>query len=159
MRTNRVSLRKVWVLALALFFALAALQPRAANAVDDQLLSQLSETITTLRTSEPSLARTDAAEHLAELTKKMRTQEVGEQTLADLISLLDTRDESVRFWVATALGNLGPQAKVAIPALKKTLTEVDCFNGPITSAMAIRRTLTRLGATPARQRCVGRISG
>lgn len=93
-------------------------------------------------------ARTNAAEHLASLTRKMADHGVTEGFVTSLVALLDAPDDSVRFWVATALGNLGLSAKAAIPKLQKLLPDADCLNGAITSASAIRWALTRMGVTP-----------
>jgi hypothetical protein len=93
-------------------------------------------------------ARTDAAERLARLTEKIDRKEITEQIVADLTSLLDSPDDSVRFWVAAALGNLGPYATAAIPKLQELLPRADCLNGSLTSASAIRHALKEMGVTP-----------
>jgi hypothetical protein len=112
------------------------------------LLTQLRETIRKVRTmSGPSMARTSAAEHLSQLTKKIDPNEVDDKTLADLVSLLDTSDDSVRGWVAGALGYLGPRAKAAVPKLLNILPQVDCLNVSLSSAPAIRLALNRIGVT------------
>ena len=68
--------------------------------------------------------------------------------MADITSLLDSPDDSVRFWVAAALGNLGPAAKAAAPKLLAMLPKADCINGAITSASGIRYALTKMGIKP-----------
>ena len=116
-------------------------------------LTELTQTIAKVRTGEPSMSRTEAAEHLAELTRKIDTKKVDDRTIADLVSLLDTPDDSVRYWVARCLGNLGLRAKTAIPKLQRLLAEVDCFQGSKTSASGIRFALTQMGATPSPATC------
>jgi len=112
---------------LAVTFALSFLFCPAAQAkgrpVDKK---QLAETMSKVRKGEISTLRTDAAEHLAELTRRVDPNSVDDATLAEMISLPNTSEDSVRFWVAASLGNLGPHAKAAIPALLKLLPEVDC---------------------------------
>jgi hypothetical protein len=93
----------------------------------------------------PSMARTDAAEHVAELTRKINPQKVDDETLANMMSLLNIHDDSVRYWIARALGNLGPRANMTVPTLLKLLPEADCLNGAITSASAIRYALKKMG--------------
>ena len=113
-----------------------------------QLNKQLSEAMAKVRDGKTLMSRTDAAERLATLTRRANPQKVDEPTLTEIISLLDTQEDSVRFWVAAALGNLGPRAKVAVPRLLKLLSEVDCLRGSLTSASAIRVALKRMGEKP-----------
>jgi hypothetical protein len=61
------------------------------------------------------VVRTNAAEDLAGLTRDIDPQQVDGATLSDVIALLDSDEDSVRFWVAGSLGNLGPRAKAAVP--------------------------------------------
>jgi HEAT repeat protein len=120
-----------------------------ADAMNDaKLVERLTETIATVRTTEFGQARTDAAERLDSLTHKIDPAEVDDKTLADLISLLDTWDDSVRSPVVMSLGNLGPRAKSAVPALKEMLTEVDCLLVNLPPALVVRDALTRIGETP-----------
>jgi HEAT repeat protein len=88
------------------------------------------------------------------MMRQMHSQDVDDKTFADLVSLMDSPDDSVRAGVAAALGFLGERAKPAIPKLLEILPKVDCLNGPITSADAIRLALKRMGVTPPpRPRC------
>jgi len=109
---------------------------------------QITETMAKVRNGKTSTIRTDAAEHLAELTRGIDPNKVDDATLTELEYLLDTSEDSVRYWVAATLGNLGPRAKVAVPKLLKLLAEVDCARGSLTSAPAIRSALERIGVTP-----------
>jgi hypothetical protein len=109
---------------------------------------QLSETMAKVRNGKTVNSRTDAAEHLETLTRRINPHAVDETTLTAMVSLLDTQEDSVRGWVAASLGNLGPRAKVAVPRLLKLLPEVDCLRGSLTSASAIRLALQRMGEIP-----------
>jgi HEAT repeat protein len=104
-------------------------------------------------------ARTEAAAHLASLTREISSKEVTETLVTDLTSLLDSPDDSVRYWVATALGNLGPIAKAAVPKLEEMLPKSDCINGVITSANGIRYALIKMGIKPPPPPQCGRIAG
>jgi HEAT repeat protein len=78
-------------------------------------MKQIKEAMANVLADETVDARTEAAEHLASLTQKIGSKEVTEALVTDIMSLLDSPDDSVRYWVATALGNLGPTAKAAVP--------------------------------------------
>jgi hypothetical protein len=139
-----------FLIALLTAISCNAQQPSGRSAVT----AQVRHTIASLRASRTVNERTQAAEHLASLTRKMSRNEITEQIIGDLISLLDSPDDSVRFWVATALGNLGPYAKAAIPKLQALLPAADCLNGAITSASGIRYALKQMGVTqPPRPKC------
>jgi HEAT repeat protein len=119
-----------------------------------ELKEQITKTIAKVRElSRPTIgfsnARSEAAERLPRLTQKINPSEIDDQTLADLVSLLDTWDDAVRMWVAASLGNLGPRAKAAaVPKLLETLPEVDCLWVDLSSEGAIRLALKRMGETP-----------
>ena len=114
-----------------------------------QLKRQLLETMANVRNRETVNSRTDAAEHLATLTRGINPLKVDDTTLTEMVSLLDTQEDSVRAWVAASLGNLGRRAKVAaVPRLLKLLAEVDCLSGSLTSAPFIRVALERMGEKP-----------
>lgn len=135
----------VWLVLIALSPGLCALsQPRPKS----QLKRQLSETMAKIRNEKTLTSRTEAAEHLAPLTRGINPNKVDDSTLTEMLSLLDTQEDSVRAWVAASLGHLGPRAKVAIPRLLKLLAEVDCLQGSLTSAPFIRVALKRMGEIP-----------
>ena len=121
-------------------------------------MEQIKETMAKVRSDKTVEARTEAAERLASLTQKITTKEVTEALVTDITSLLDSPDDSVRYWVATALGNLGPTAKAAVPKLQEMLPRADCINGAITSASGIRYALIKMGIKPPPPKC-GRIAG
>ena len=118
---------------------------------------ELVQALQKVRTTISLTARTNAAEHVAPLTRRMDPQNVSDTTVGGLVSLLNTNEDSVRAWVAASLGNLGPRAKAAVPALLKLLPEVDCLRGSLTSAPFIRLALERIGETPPpRPKCTGK---
>lgn len=141
---------------LACVSCLAPLTAMADGADDARILRELRETISKVRTmSGPSRERGDAAAHLAQLTEKIDPKKVDDNTLADLVSLLDTSDDSVRMWVAGALGHLGPRAKVAVPALMTFIRESGCPEvvAGVIPADAARVALKRIGVTPPPRDC------
>jgi HEAT repeat protein len=129
----------------------------AGGTDDAKVLKDLREMIAKVRTmSGPSMARTNAAEALSQLTKNIDPKKVDDKTLRDLVSLLDTPDGSVRLRVAAALGNLGPRAKMAVPALLRVIRETDCppkiETGVTLSATALVA-LKRIGVEPPPPDC------
>jgi len=123
------------------------------------LMSQIRYSIAKIRSEKTVSARTEAAERLADLTQKISSKEVTDALVTDITSLLNSPDDSVRYWVAMALGNLGPAAKAAIPKLQAMLPKADCINGAITSASGIRYALIKMGIKPPPPPKCGQIAG
>jgi HEAT repeat protein len=145
---NLALIASAWIIVASVVSAAQAGQSQR------QFTEQLTHTIAKVRTGNSPLVRTEAAEHLAELTSKTDSRKLDDKTVADLVSLLDTSDDSVVYWVARCLGNLGSRANTAIPKLQKKLLEVDCVEGSKTSASGIRFALSQLDAPPAPSKCV-----
>jgi hypothetical protein len=124
------------------------LPAKAQTPTGSEPLKQLVETSRRVRTSESEVARRNAAERLPQIAKKVTPNEVDDKAVSDLVSLLDTWDDSVRVPVAEALGNLGPRARLAAPALLKILPEVDCLLVDVQPAPVIREALRRIGEAP-----------
>lgn len=139
---------------LAFCLVLSAAAGIAQGSGESARIGQIKTTIAIIRSGKTVDARTGAAEHLARLTQKVSSEEVTETLVTDLTSLLDSPDDSVRYWVAWALGNLGPAAKAAVPKLEEMLPKADCLNGVITSASGIRYALFKMGIKqPPRPKC------
>jgi len=80
----------------------------------------------------------------------------GDISTADvdsLATLLSDEDDTVRLWIAGALGQLGDKARSAVPQLQRALLERPCANAPATSAAAIRLALLRIGSEPVNAQC------
>ena len=121
-----------------------------------QLTKQLTETIDKVRNEKTLTSRTEAAERLATLTRGINPYKVDDTTLGEMVSLLETEEDSVRAWVAAALRHLGLRARAAaVPKLLKLLPEVDCLQGSLTSAPFIRVALKRMRETPPAPRNCG----
>lgn len=151
MTNLRLKLLCVTVCVVLMATATGAAQP-GSNA---KLLRQIQEAMAEIQGMKgpPSMARTNEAERLSDLTEKINPTTVDGRTLVKLIALLDnTQDDSVRGWVAVAIGNLGPRAKSAVPALLRDVRETDCIPlAELTSAGAARVALKRIGVkVPAR---------
>jgi len=148
---NNASSSRLWLVLIAsacIFLLLPGLCGESHPMPKKPLKRQLSETIAKVRNGKTLTSRTDAAQHLETLTDGIDPHKVDETTLTEMVSLLETKEDSVRAWVAASLGNLGPRAKVAVPRLLKLLPEVDCLRGSLTSAPFIRVALERMGEIP-----------
>ena len=110
------------------------------------LRRQIAESIANVRTGATPETRADAAEHLADWPSETIATRVDGKTLAEIVSLLDTPEDPVRFWVAVTLGNIGYRARTAMPKLKELLPKADCLQGDVTLADAIRYALARMHA-------------
>ena len=111
----------------------------------DVFKRQITENIAKVRTGATPEIRADAAEHLADLTSGT-SDWVADNPIADMVSLLDTQEDPVRFWVAVTLGNLGYGARRAIPKLQELLSRADCLWADLSEADAIRYALARMHA-------------
>jgi hypothetical protein len=134
-----------YFIVLALPFLMASIGHAATDPV---LNAKLEEAIGKVRAGDSTTARDGAAQHLADLIYRAKPNSVDDKTIADMVSLLDIPDDSVRAWTAGALGHLGRRAKVAAPKLLAMLAEVDCLEGDLTSAASIRPALERMGVKP-----------
>lgn len=147
------------LLPMALCFVLSAVAGIAQASGGPALMKQIKETMAKVQSDKTVDARTEAAQHLASLAQEISSKKVTEALVTDITSLLDSPDDSVRYWVATALGNLGPVAKAAVPKLEEMLPRADCINGTITSASGIRYALIKMGIKPPPPPKCGRIAG
>jgi hypothetical protein len=142
----------LWLPTLVLICALCSAAQSTGSAVSKV---QFAETIERIRTEKNSTVRANNAANLAAFTRSIDPKKVNDATLREIVSLLNTDDDGVRLWVAASLGNLGPRARIAVPTLLNVLREVDCLEGDLTSAGAIRLALTRIGETPPpKPKCV-----
>jgi len=74
--------------------------------------------------------REERAYRLADLIPRKVRKPAPEKLITALAYLMDDSDRTVRFWTAGALGQLGPQAASAIPALEKALEEARADDPP-----------------------------
>lgn len=140
----------VAVMLALLFDATAAAQPVPPTG------QQVADAIEDVRRMEPTSGQGYyVAERLNKLIGQLDPQSVDDKIVEDLVSLLAIPNDAIRFWVAAALGHLGPRARKAIPALEALLPDVDCLMGSVTSASSIRIALEQMGVTPPPHKCVG----
>lgn len=117
----------------------------------------LTKTIALVRKDETHAFQIEAGSHLASLVRWIDPDKVDDQSIAELISLLDPSTYMpVRDSVIGALGSLGTRAKAAIPALQKILAAENCVTEP-SMAMSVedaaRMALRRMGIPHPPSRC------
>lgn len=128
--------------------------PTCETKVDPAIWNQrLRQTIAKVQTSDSSLDRAKAAVRLAYLTHFLPPNAINEETIFDLVALLDIAEEPVRAEVAASLCNIGPRAKAAIPKLEELLRETNCQRSNEWSSGNIRYALERMGVKPHAASC------
>jgi hypothetical protein len=143
---KRVSLAIVGLLIAGAVGAKPKVDP--AGGTDEwQPVLRLVEKLKGEPTVTPRPARTDEAEQLADLVKARRDATVPQGVIRALADLMTDRDDSVRYWVAMALGFLGPQAVEAVPALQDALNRIGEHPAETTSLSGILFALERINAT------------
>jgi hypothetical protein len=89
-------------------FVLLFLVAHVVHASTDPVLNaKLEQAVAKVRADTSPMGRAEAAEHLAELTHRVKPDSIDDKAVTDMISLLDIPDDSARLWTALALGNLG----------------------------------------------------
>jgi len=122
-----------------------------ANRVAPDLVKLL---IAKVRTGETSFGRNQAGVELALLTSKIKSKSIDDETLNDIIELLNMRENGIYAFAAVSVGYLGHRAKKAIPKLIQLLIEEECsylnldMYPTIPAAGSIRAALRRLGVEP-----------
>jgi hypothetical protein len=95
----------------------------------------------------------DAAEHLRDVVLAADANDIDDQAIHALASLLDIHLDSVRYWVAEALGHFGPRAKFAAPKLRRILSAEECVIAETSSEDMVRQTLERVGSPVPARKC------
>jgi hypothetical protein len=114
--------------------------------------SKIATEISKIRGEPGGMARTEDARQLEEQIRlnQLTASDSDIELLADMLS---DKDDSVRYWIAVALGNIGPRAQKAIPSLERAYTQIECVRGDKTSASAIEPALKKIGAPVHHQDC------
>ncbi|HEY2859840.1 MAG TPA: hypothetical protein VGJ21_15570 [Terracidiphilus sp.] len=141
------------VVMLAAFSAALALFSGRVEA-QSSLNEQVSEAATLVRIGGSSNERTLASMLLCGITGGEAAKRVDDESLALIEQLLDSSDDSVRYWIALCLGhNFGPRAKGAVPKLLEILDREDCVRRANTSASAIRMALKAISGMDPPKKC------
>lgn len=117
-----------WValLAFLLVARLSATPTLAASGLDDRrdVTVRIRNLILRIETEQSSGTRADLGLQLSDLVRHTDPAEIGPGEIDAIARLLRSRNDSIRAWAAAALGDIGPRARRAIPALEKALREV-----------------------------------
>lgn len=145
-----VSMRISSLLLIGLFAYVVA--ANAAQVGDDAAESArvttmlcISDYIVKIRTEKSKTLRTQYAEELSESIKKGEQENIKDTDINTMADMMADKDDSVRYWIATSLGYIGPRAKHALPRLEKALKEKACDLSSKSSASAIRLAISRIG--------------
>ncbi len=106
---------------------------------------KISKYLATIRSDPVPEARVGAAESLFKFVSQNGSSNLSDGQFSNIVSLLDSTIDAVRYWIARSLGALGARAKPAIPKLREVLAKVDCLGGGKTSASGIRFALVQMG--------------
>jgi len=97
--------------------------------------------------------RAEAAERLYRLTRGDAPRHLTDAELDKIAALLGSRDDVVRLWAASTIGNLGPRGKRFTPQLLIALSQVNCLPVDLSSEPAIRAALERVRSPPPPRTC------
>lgn len=125
----------------------------AAKQGGDCQVNEVSSALSDILAQKPGVARSEKAASLAVHLFETESTCVTEKDIRTLVMMLRNDDESIRFWAAVMIGNVGHRAQDAVPALEAALAERPCEDGTMTSASAIRRALGKLGHETAERPC------
>lgn len=115
--------------------------------------NEITKTLHELEYEAPTLHRYEKSGDLAASLAKSGSRCITPDGLRTLTRMLRDKDDAMRFWAAAMIGNIGPRARSAIPALKRALAERPCEGIGLNSAQAVRRALSKLGERPPKTNC------
>lgn len=90
-----------------------------------------------------------AAEELAHISGDAEAQKINDDTLRNIVSLLDSPSGPVRLWAAAAVGNFGTRSAQFAPRLQKMVSEEACNMTGLSAADAASFALKKIGILPA----------
>jgi len=78
---------------------------------------------------------------------------ITDDDINTLSRLVRDPDDSIRFVAALIVGNIGSRARRVVPVLMTSLNERPCSTGSLSSSVAIRIALQKIGDTSEKPRC------
>jgi len=123
---NQKRIMQILSLVIAFIFFVNA-HPTFARASASQ--RQVVRAIQVFRSAKGVIARDNAARQLRNVVLAADPRTIDDETIHAIASLLQAREESIRYWIAEALGHFGARAKFAVPKLRTILDERECVIG------------------------------
>jgi hypothetical protein len=124
--------------------------PETAQSANGEAMTPIMVAVSKIRDEPSTATRTAIAQQLSELiSREGQSMTISQGDIGSLASLMSDRDDSVRFWVASSLGYIGPRAQLAVPALRQALKEIKDAKLALTSAGAIEMALAKIAAYDA----------
>lgn len=155
MVSDTVLIKRIkWILSLTVIVAVTACAAAIARSADPGKEYDITSMVMKIRTESDNRYRYELSKALAEKVAATNPDKIGDAQIDDIVGLLGDADDSVRYWAALALGQIGPRANRAVPALERALRDRECEGYPtephivrsITSADGIRTALEKIGA-------------
>ncbi|GAB2801458.1 hypothetical protein GCM10027021_26250 [Dyella kyungheensis] len=115
------------------------------NAAPQNGASHVQQVVAAIEQETSQKRRIDEAESLYMWVAGPAPRQVADADIDAMAGLMRDPNDSIRLAIAGALGQLGPRAKRAMPALVQALRERPCENAPATSAAVIRMAIQRIG--------------
>jgi hypothetical protein len=140
-----------WAFGVCICFLASTPETVAASPKAICPMNQISKALNALENEPPGLHRYKEAGNLALSLKNSGSLCVTSGDVKILTRLLRDKDDSMRYWAAGMIGNIGLRARSTIPALRAALAERPCLGN--NSALAIRIALRKLGENLPRAPC------
>lgn len=115
------------------------------NAAPKNGASHVQQVVAAIEQETSQKRRIEDAESLFTWAVGPVPRQVADADIDAMAGLMRDPNDSIRLAIAGALGQLGPRAKRAMPALVQALRERPCENAPATSAAVIRMAIQRIG--------------
>jgi hypothetical protein len=140
-----------------LFAALLAMSGMGAGQArtppaNDIAPMNVGEAIAQVRSISDGEMRREALERITFVLRRDSSHIVERDVMA-LAAFMSDPDDRVRQWAALALGQIGPRASAAVPALQAAIPAVDCVWASKNSRSGIIFALRRIGVEPILADC------
>lgn len=117
-------------------------------AVAGERANPLMQIIRKIKAEPSKQKRSDLSVQLVNIVIMRKEEGLSDLELSKLASLLESSDDGVRLYAASALGVLGPSAQIAVPALRKAEEEVKCRSVEFSSQATILFALEKITGVP-----------
>jgi hypothetical protein len=145
--------RRLICLVFSLVSVLIVVSVRSASAQFPNPNQRIARAIRLIRSSRSANAQVDAAQGLRNIVLDTDPRTVDDETVHSIASLLEFRNDAIRYWTAEALGHFGARAKFAAPKLRAILDERECVVAETSSVSMIRDTLEHIGEPASERKC------